>query len=518
MNWIRVLCSGCLAAIMLMAVNSCGVPAPTIPTATAVVPVDASTINNSDPIVIAFSSSMNPGALTLSGDMASQSDRGVWSKTRQTNDTLTISPSAASGDVWTEGPHTLIIDVESTNSVPLSTITLNYTVAAVVPTASIVAVNVESFIGSDIIIIFFSVAMDPSTLILTGDMAAESNGGIWATTINENDILVVSPSNVWSGNANTLIINVDSAAGVSLPTLTLNYAVDISVPVAIASPADSAVINNSTPIVIYFSVAMEPATLVLAGTLAIESDDGVWSTNRNTNDVLTISPSGAWTEAAHTLIIDVDASNSIPLSTLALNYTVDVTLPTASVAPGTNSFITGGEPIVINFDESMDIATLVAAGTLWEKSDNGVWSTVTNSNDKLTVSPATSWPAGGIDFTLDIVDLVGNSIAPLNLNYTVDVIAPNGAATPASGSLLSSADNVVISFSESMATNTLSYAGTLFSEVGESNWTNTGGNIDDTLTIGASTFWSTGEQTLDVTVEDVAGNVMVLNLTYTVVQ
>ena len=111
MNWIRVLCSGCLAAIMLMAVNSCGVPEPTTPTATAVVPVDASTINNSDPIVIAFSSSMNPGALTLSGDMASQSDRGVWSKTRQTNDTLTISPGAASGDVWTEGPHTLIIDV-----------------------------------------------------------------------------------------------------------------------------------------------------------------------------------------------------------------------------------------------------------------------------------------------------------------------------------------------------------------------------------------------------------------------
>ena len=424
MNWIRILCSGFLAAIMLVAANSCGVPEPTIPTARAVVPVDASTINNFDSIVIAFSSSMNPGALTLSGDMASQSDRGVWSKTRQTNDTLTISPGVASGDVWTVGPHTLIVDVESTNGVPLSTLTLNYTVDAVVPTASVVSVNVESFIGSDIVIIFFNVAMDPSTLILTGDMAAESNGGIWATTTNANDMLVISPINFWSGNTDTLIINVDSAAGVPLPTLTLNYAVDISVPVAIVSPADSAAINNTTPIVISFIVAMDTSTLNLTGDMAIESDGGIWSTNRNTDDTLTISPSGAWTEAVHTLIIDVGTSNSIPLSTLELNYTVDATLPTASVAPGPNSFITGGESIVINFDESMDIATLVAAGTLWANSDNGVWSTVTNSNDQLTVSPATTWPAGGIDFTLDIVDLLGNSLAPLNLTYTVDLNAP----------------------------------------------------------------------------------------------
>ena len=223
MSWIRVLCLGFLAAIMLMTVNSCGVPEPTTPTARAVVPVDASTINNFDSIVIAFSSSMDPGALTLSGDMASQSDGGAWSKTSQTNDTLTISPGAASGNVWTVGPQTLIVDVNSANGVPLSKLTLNYTVGAVVPTASTVSVNVESFIGSDIVITFFSVAMDPSTLVLTGDMAAESNGGIWATTTNTNDMMVISPINLWSGNTNTLIINVDSAAGVPLPTLTLNY-------------------------------------------------------------------------------------------------------------------------------------------------------------------------------------------------------------------------------------------------------------------------------------------------------
>jgi len=100
---------------------------------------------------------MTPGSLTLTGDMASQSDSGVWSKTRQTNDTLTISPGVANGDVWSAGSHLLVVDVASANGQPISTLTLNYTIDAVVPTASIVAVNVAPFIVSNIIIIFFIV-------------------------------------------------------------------------------------------------------------------------------------------------------------------------------------------------------------------------------------------------------------------------------------------------------------------------------------------------------------------------
>ena len=47
MRWIKVFCTGLLAAIMLVAVNSCGVPDPSVPAATAQVAND-STINNSE--------------------------------------------------------------------------------------------------------------------------------------------------------------------------------------------------------------------------------------------------------------------------------------------------------------------------------------------------------------------------------------------------------------------------------------------------------------------------------------
>lgn len=110
MKWIKSLGPGFLAAIMLVAVNSCGVPDPVVPTATAE-PVDASTINNSDPIVIRFSTSMLPGSLTLSGDMASESDGGVWSRNNSINDTLAIKPGVDGNGVWAAGSRTLTIDV-----------------------------------------------------------------------------------------------------------------------------------------------------------------------------------------------------------------------------------------------------------------------------------------------------------------------------------------------------------------------------------------------------------------------
>ena len=413
MKSIKLLCVIFFAAIMLVTVSSCGgVPDPIVPTATAL-PADGSTIKNPDSIVITFSTSMTPGSLTLSGDMASESDLGVWSRTSVTNDTLTISPGIASGGEWATGSRTLIVDVLATSGVPISTLVLNYTVDTVapeVPTAVVVPANTATIIGSDIIIILFSVAMEPSTLVLTGDMVAESDGGIWSTTSNTNDTLVIRPISAWTVNTNTLFVNVKSAAGVSVPTLALIYTIDVTVPTALTIlPGDGAIINNVQPVVIVFSIAMEPATLVLTGTMAADGGVPVWSTTTNTNDTLTISPSGAWTGGAHTLIIDVKAKNTkslAPPGTLTLNYTVDDALLINSVTPDSGNFITGGEDIVIDFGESVDISTLVASGSLWVNSNFGVWTATAGPNSTLTLSPATAWPAGAIDLTLDIADLV----------------------------------------------------------------------------------------------------------------
>ena len=515
MKWIKFLSFVFLAAVMLLTVNSCGVPDPTLPAATAV-PEDSATIKNSDSIVITFSASMNPGSLTLSGDMASESDGGVWSQAGQSNDTLTVRPGDAN-TVWTPGLHTLTVNVKGINEAPLPELTLNYIVEEPVPTAVVVPADSSTIIGSDLIVIIFSTTMNPSTLSLAGNMAAESKAGVWSTTTNTNDTLVIRPLTAWTSAADTLIIDVDSAKGVSLPTLTLSYTVDDSVPIAIAEPADAASINTSTPIVISFiESTMEPATLALTSTQA--SDGGIWSSNGNTNNTLTISPSGAWIDGGLTLTIDVEASNSIPLNTLTLNYIVDGTLPTASVTPATNSRITGGEPIVITFDESMDIDTLTIAGTA-SINDIGLafWLEDSYINDQLVLAPnpQSAWPEGDISIQIEVADVVGNSLAPLSLNYIVDVVAPAGAADPVTGSILYGSDDIVISFSESMAPGSISYAGSLLTEVGTSIWS-TAGNTNDTLTISPSTKWTAGAQTLDVLAEDEAGNLVVLNLVYDV--
>ena len=272
--------------------------------------------------------------------------------------------------------------------------------------------------------------MDASTLVSSGDMFVESRVPVWATTNNTNDTLVFQPSTAWTGNTDTLIIDVDSTEGVPLPALTLNYSVDTSIPTAFMSPESDSHINALTPIVIGFTIAMEPATLVLAGTLAGQSDGGIWSSNINTSDTLTISPSGAWAGGAYTLFIDVEADNGVSLTTLPLTYVVDDANPSVtSVTPATGSTITCNQTNVIVYNDSVDIATLTASGLLWDNSDKCVWSKTTNTNDTLTLSPATSWPVPTIpvptiDLMLDVADLVGNSLAPLNLVYTVDTNAP----------------------------------------------------------------------------------------------
>jgi len=442
MKLVKGLFSVFSVAVMLLLTYSCGVPSPSTPTAIAT-PATMTTISRSDSIVILFSTAMSPGTLVLSGDVAAENAAVAWSETGIVNDTLTITPGVNNGNTWPAGSFTLIVDVLSIKGAIFPPLVLNYKVEALVPAAVVVPASSATIIGSDFIVILFSESMDITTLRIQGDMAAESDNSTWSQTSSENDTLVIRPSSAWSGNASTLIINADSIDGASLPTLTLNYTVDTTVPVIMnVLPADNTAINGSVPIVISFSIAMKPATLSLSGSLVsgFASDGGIWSSSSNTDDTLTISPIGVWTDGPHTLILDVDAANGKPLSTSTLNYTVDTTFLINSVTPTTASLITGSQTITIDFAEPTDTSTLVASGTLWDNGDGGVWSV---NNDMLTISPSATWPAGPIDLTLDIVDLVGNSLVPLALNYTVDTGTPTISLVGANPVPLSVGDSYI---------------------------------------------------------------------------
>ena len=189
-------------------------------------------------------------------------------------------------------------------------------------------------------------------------------------------------------------------------------------PTATVFPGNAATINGTTSIVVSFSQTMDTATLSLSGSLQSESDGGVWSATTSSNDTLTISPLSVWSDGLHTLIFDAKNPAGKVLATVTLNYTVDASLTLSSVVPGSGSIL-GNELIIITFNETVDIATLTASGSLWDNSDAGVWSATSFANDTLTISPTSLWPEGALHLTLDIVDLIGNSLATLDLDYTV---------------------------------------------------------------------------------------------------
>ena len=63
-----------IATILLLGIISCGVPSPVTPEVVTVEPVTGSTITSTDAIIVTFSTSMVPGALTLTGDMVGQNE------------------------------------------------------------------------------------------------------------------------------------------------------------------------------------------------------------------------------------------------------------------------------------------------------------------------------------------------------------------------------------------------------------------------------------------------------------
>jgi hypothetical protein len=189
-------------------------------------------------------------------------------------------------------------------------------------------------------------------------------------------------------------------------------------PTATVTPASPALINGSTSIVIAFDTSMNSSTLSIGGSLAAESDGGIWSDTVSTNDTLTISPATTWNDGAQVLTVDVNSAAGTPLATLSLSYTVDANLPLASISPPDDSLIADTADIVVTYSETMDTSSLIPSGTMWSASDIVTWNTTNSPDDTLTISPATVWPLGGKTLVLSVNDQADNDLT-VTLNYTV---------------------------------------------------------------------------------------------------
>jgi len=76
----------------------------------------------------------------------------------------------------------------------------------------------------------------------------------------------------------------------------------------------------------------------------------------------------------------------------------------------------------------MDTSSLEITGAMAAEDDGGVWSTTTETDDTLTISPATTWSDGsGKTLVINCDDTTGHPLATLNLSYTI-YIAPTDDA------------------------------------------------------------------------------------------
>jgi outer membrane protein assembly factor BamB len=244
--------------------------------------------------------------------------------------------------------------------------------------------------------------------------------GLWMIALC--GIILVSISNAWANDNPQGNYYVPKAIAPPLPP-------DMISPQAInVAPPSESNITQITQVVVQFSESMKTTSLRLGGDMAAESDGGKWSARANIKDnTLTISPKTQWKVGRQrTLTIDATdiAPNPNPLATLRLTYTgdasPDTTPPTATVQPASGSDITQDNQIVINFNESMNPASLTLGGDMAAESDKGVWSTRENKDDTLTISPKTEWNVGSQrTLTIAVSDIARNPLVTLNLEYTV---------------------------------------------------------------------------------------------------
>jgi len=86
---------------------------------------------------------------------------------------------------------------------------------------------------------------------------------------------------------------------------------------------DPALIPATTVITLTYNASMDPASLVLGGDMAGESNAGVWSTTNLTNDTLTLSPAASWAvRTGRHLIIDAKDMSGRQARTVDLGYDV----------------------------------------------------------------------------------------------------------------------------------------------------------------------------------------------------
>jgi len=293
-----------------------------LPTATSS-PLSGARIRPDLALAVTFSESMLPSSLRLTGALAGTA---VWSTAGRPDDTLTITPAPA----WAEGAQSLGLEATDLAGNALVPLMLDYVVDATAPAVVEVVPPSGSLLAKNgTIQVTFSESIETSSLTMSGTLAGAAEP-TWSAATEPGDRVVLGTGAGWpEGSANTLRIDATDRVGNPLSSLDLTYRVDSVAPTA----TGTLVVQESRETVeLQFSESMDPATLVLGGSLAAETGSVEWSAQANPNDTLRIlAPDHGWQDGTINIDAEDTAGNALDQYSVQASIAVEAGLPLITV-------------------------------------------------------------------------------------------------------------------------------------------------------------------------------------------
>jgi hypothetical protein len=227
----------------------------------------------------------------------------------------------------------------------LATLNLTYNVDGTQPSAEVRPANGGTLTGAMPVVLTFNEAMRP-VVELGGTLAASSNGGVFTDGLFANSVLTISPTGLWPEAAGqTLTVTAYDTVG-NANSRALTYAVDYAAQVQAVAPADGSAIPAVRAIAVTFTGPVNPATLVLTGTLTgagqviadgITTDGVTWNLDAT---VLTLAPTTAWGAGLGNVTLNLQDATGRTVAPVTLTYFVGTDVPGA---PTVLKMLTGGD-------------------------------------------------------------------------------------------------------------------------------------------------------------------------------
>jgi hypothetical protein len=345
----------------------------------------------------------------------------------------------------------------------------NYEIDTVRPTATIIVADtlLENGESSLVTIAFSEQVTGFSNADLTIEngtlsaVASADQGRTWSAILTPS-AYVTDPTNVIT-LANAGLADLAGNAGAGLATSN-NYAIvaDVVPPTAtIKVESPSLLAGGVSPVTIQFSEAVtefgNDDLIIENGTLsAVSSSNGGVTWTAFFTPAANVVDSTNVIRLANTGLKDL-AGNAGVGTTTSNNYTIETTLPTATITMGKTALHIGDmSPVTITFSER--VTNFSNADLTVE---NGTLSAVTSSDGAIWT--ATFTPAANVTDALNQITLVNSSVSDLagnagagttlSSNYAIDTIRPSATITVAAGSAALGGGRtapVTIAFSESV--------------------------------------------------------------------